>query len=161
MYASFVPGYNRRSPATANLITGANLTSWKQWVAGLQFGFAGFTVGGSIGYDNNGLGGNYYTGVDNDSRKYAPPAMMYETGPWQMSFGWGASSTPTTATARRRSASIAPGHHERPDARRAAGHLGGLLRHQPATPARLVFGSDDGATSSRSASTTRSDRASR
>jgi outer membrane protein OmpU len=90
-YASFVPGY---APITgvgvaspANMITGANLSSWKQWVAGAQFGFAGFTVGGAVGWDNNGLGGNYYTGVDNDTRFYTA-GIMYETGPWQMSFMW-------------------------------------------------------------------------
>jgi outer membrane protein OmpU len=90
-YASFVPGY---APITgvgvaspANMITGSNLTSWKQWVAGAQFGFAGFTVGGAIGWDNNGLGSNYFTGVDNDTRFYTA-GIMYETGPWQMSFMW-------------------------------------------------------------------------
>jgi hypothetical protein len=88
MYASFVPSFNNVATSNANLVTGANLTAWKQWVVGAQFGIAGFTVGGSIGWDNNGLGGNYYTGADNDSRKYAA-AIMYETGPWQMSFGWG------------------------------------------------------------------------
>jgi hypothetical protein len=90
-YASFVPGYgpiggvNTASPA--NMITGANLSSWKQWVVGAQFGYAGFTVGGALGYDNNGLGGNYYTGSDNDTRFYTA-GIMYETGPWQMSFMW-------------------------------------------------------------------------
>jgi len=88
MYASFVPSYNQLAASNANLITGANLAAWKQWVIGAQFGFAGFTVGASYGYDNNGLGGNYYTGADSDSRKFAI-GVMYETGPWQMSFGWG------------------------------------------------------------------------
>jgi len=88
MYASFVPSYNNVATANANTVTGSNLTAWRQWVVGAQFGIAGFTVGGSIGWDNNGLGNNYYTGGDNDSRKYAA-AIMYETGPWQMSFGWG------------------------------------------------------------------------
>ncbi len=86
MYATFVPGYAPNAGA-ASLVTGSNLTSWKQWVVGLQFGFAGFTVGGSYGYDNNGLGANYYTGVDNDTRTYTA-GIMYETGPWQVSFGW-------------------------------------------------------------------------
>ncbi len=85
-YASFVPGYSPLSSA-ANMVTGANLTAWKQWVVGAQFGFAGFTVGGAVGWDNNGLGGNYYTGVDNDTRFYTA-GIMYETGPWQMSFMW-------------------------------------------------------------------------
>lgn len=86
MYASFVPGSSPFSPA-ANMVTGANLTSWKQWVVGAQFGYKGVTVGGAIGWDNNGLGSNYYTGVDNDTRFYTA-GIMYETGPWQMSFGW-------------------------------------------------------------------------
>ena len=86
MYATFVPGFAPNA-AAANLITGSNLTSWKQWVVGLQFGYAGFTVGGSYGYDNNGLGSNFYTGVDNDTRTYSA-GIMYETGPWQVSFGW-------------------------------------------------------------------------
>lgn len=86
MIASFVPGNSPFQPA-ANQVTGANLTSWKQWVVGAQFGFKGFTLGGAIGWDNNGLGANYYTGVDNDTRFYTA-GIMYETGPWQMSFGW-------------------------------------------------------------------------
>jgi outer membrane protein OmpU len=87
MYASFVPGYANNGTLGGNLITGSNLTAWKQWVIGAQFGFAGFTVGGSYSYDNNGLGSNWYTGVDNDNRKYAA-GIMYETGPWQLSVGW-------------------------------------------------------------------------
>jgi outer membrane protein OmpU len=90
-YASFVPGF---TPITgvgvigpANMISGANLTAWKQWGVGAQFGYAGFTVGGAVGYDNNGLGANYFTGVDNDTRFYTG-GIMYETGPWQMSFMW-------------------------------------------------------------------------
>ena len=85
-YASFVPGFSPFTPA-ANQVSGANLTAWKQWVVGAQFGFAGFTVGGAVGYDNNGLGANYFTGVDNDTRFYTG-GIMYETGPWQMSFLW-------------------------------------------------------------------------
>ena len=69
------------------MATGANLTAWKQWVVGAQFGYAGFTIGGAVGYDNNGLGANYFTGVDNDTRFYTA-GIMYETGPWQMSFMW-------------------------------------------------------------------------
>ncbi|MCW5735681.1 MAG: porin [Enhydrobacter sp.] len=87
LYGSFVPALQFNSTGV-NLATGANLTSWKQWAIGTQFGYGGFTLGGSIGYDNNGLGGNYYTGVDNDSRKYTA-GIMYETGAWAMSLGWG------------------------------------------------------------------------
>jgi len=85
-YASFIPGYSPFA-SSANMATGANLASWKQWVVGAQFGYAGFTVGGAVGYDNNGLGANYFTGVDNDTRFYTA-GIMYETGPWQMSFMW-------------------------------------------------------------------------
>lgn len=88
MYANFVPSFNNAPGNNANTATGANLAPWKQWVVGMQFGFAGFTVGGSYGYDNNGIGGNYYTGQASESRKWAA-SIMYETGPWQMSFGWG------------------------------------------------------------------------
>jgi outer membrane protein OmpU len=87
MYAQFVPGYSPLA-SQASLVTGANNYDWTQWVVGLQFGYAGFTVGGSYGYDNLGLGSNYYTGVDNANRKFSA-GIMYETGPWQMSFGWG------------------------------------------------------------------------
>jgi len=92
MYASFVPSFNQLAGNNANLITGSNFAAWKQWVIGLQFGFAGFTVGGSMSYDNNGLGGNYYTGVASESRKFAV-GVMYETGPWQASVGWGHTNT--------------------------------------------------------------------
>ncbi len=86
MYASFVPGYSPFSPA-ANQATGANATAWKQWVVGAQFGFKGFTIGGALGWDNQGMGANYYTGQDNATRFYTA-GVMYETGPWQMSFSW-------------------------------------------------------------------------
>lgn len=86
MYSSFVPGFTPFSPS-ANMVTGANLTAWKQWVAGAQFSFAGFTIGGALGWDNNGRGANYFTRVDNDTRFYTA-GVMYETGPWQMSAGW-------------------------------------------------------------------------
>ena len=106
MYANFVPGYSPFAPAQ-NMTNGANLTAWKQWVAGLQFGFAGFTVGASVGYDNNGLGANFYTGVDNDTR-WIDAAIMYETGPWQLSFGW-VGSRNTNGNGSFSATAIAPG----------------------------------------------------
>ena len=84
--ATYNPGY--RSNGGASLISGSNRATWKQMVFGAQFGYAGFTVGGAYGVDNNGLGSNYFTGVDNDTR-YWTFGGMYETGPWQMSAGWG------------------------------------------------------------------------
>ena len=87
-YMSFVSGLNNIPGLGGGALTttGANLTSWKQAVGGLQFSVAGFTVGGSMGWDNNGMGANYYTGVDNDTRYYSA-GIMYETGPWQISAG--------------------------------------------------------------------------
>jgi hypothetical protein len=89
LYGAFIPGL-QSAPISVNRATGANLTSWKQWTVGAGLGYGGFTLGGSIGYDNNGFGGNWYTGLDNDTRKYSV-GLMYETGPWQMSFGWAGS----------------------------------------------------------------------
>ena len=112
------------------MATGANLTNWKQWVLGAQFGFAGFTVGGAVGWDNNGVGANYFTGVDNDTRFYTA-GIMYETGPWQMSFMWagfyntngnGNSNTATIATG----TNVATQHH----LRRRAGRQQHLLQWQ-------------------------------
>lgn len=84
-YASFVPGYQPFASA-ANVATGANLTAWKQFAAGLQFSAYGFTLGGSYIWDNNGAGSNYYTGQNNDTNAFAI-GLMYETGPWQLSVG--------------------------------------------------------------------------
>ncbi|SJZ55742.1 porin [Enhydrobacter aerosaccus] len=83
---TFSPSLNQVQSAY-NTINGANLSSWNQTVIGVQFGFRGFTVGGSWGWDNMGLGRNGYTGGDNDTRTWAA-AVMYETGPWQMSAGF-------------------------------------------------------------------------
>ena len=112
------------------MATGANLAAWKQWVAGAQFGFAGFTVGGAIGWDNNGLGANYFTGVDNDTRFYTA-GIMYETGPWQMSFMW-AGFYNTNGNGNSNLATIATGtnvaHEHR--LRRRAGRQQHLLQRQ-------------------------------
>jgi hypothetical protein len=105
-YASFVPGFQPLA-GSANMATGANLASWKQWVVGAQLGYAGFTVGGAIGWDNNGLGSNYFTGQNNDTRFYTA-GVMYETGPWQMSFMW-AGFYNNNGNGNSNAASIAPG----------------------------------------------------
>jgi len=86
MIATFDPGLAPLASA-ANLSTGFNLGTWKQLVTGLQLGFGGFTIGGAYSWDNNGLGANYYTGVDADTRSFSA-GLMYETGPWQLSAGW-------------------------------------------------------------------------
>jgi hypothetical protein len=85
-YAAFIAGY-RPLQGPANMLTGANLASWKQWVVGAQFGHAGFTVGGALGWDNLGLGTNYFTGQDNAVRFYTA-GIRYDVGAWQMSFMW-------------------------------------------------------------------------
>jgi hypothetical protein len=85
-YAAFNPGFAPFA-ASANQITGSNLAAWTMWTAGLQFGYKGLTIGGSIGYDNQGMGSNYYTNVDNATR-FATAGIMYATGPWQVSFMW-------------------------------------------------------------------------
>ena len=91
--ATFVPGFASAGAAgsaaasAANQVTGANMTNWKAFVVGANVSFAGFTLGGVYGWDNNGLGANYFTNVDNDTRYYGV-GLMYETGPWQVSAGW-------------------------------------------------------------------------
>ncbi|MBV8393190.1 MAG: porin [Alphaproteobacteria bacterium] len=85
MMANYVPG-TQPFAGGANIITGANLGPWRQLSAGLQLSYAGFTLGGAFLWDNNGMGANYFTGVDNDVRLYEV-SLMYETGPWQVSIG--------------------------------------------------------------------------
>ncbi len=82
---TFVPGLQPLA-TSANLATGANLGNWRQMAFGGQVSYSGFTLGAGYTWNNNGLGQNYYTGVDNDTRAYAV-SLMYETGPWQMSVG--------------------------------------------------------------------------
>jgi outer membrane protein OmpU len=85
MNMNFVPGTQPLQSA-ANQIYGYNLGPWKQLTVGGQLSFAGFTLGAAYNWDNNGLGANYYTNVDNDTRTYSI-SLMYETGPWQLSVG--------------------------------------------------------------------------
>ena len=140
------------------MATGANLTAWKQWVVGAQFGFAGFTVGGAAGYDNNGLGANYFTGVDNDTRFYTA-GIMYETGPWQMSFMW-AGFYNTNGNGNSNLRDDRDGHQRRDEhqlLRRRAGRQQHLLQWQSGDRAGLR--SAIPSTSGKSVPTTRSDRA--
>lgn len=125
LYASFVPGFTNL-PSVANTVTGANQTSMKQWVAGLQLAWDGFTIGSNIGWDNNGQGGNYYTGLDNDTRFYNI-GLMYETGPWQVSFGW-AGAYNNNGNGSRSIGAIAPGTNA-------------ITLNTPATPT-AAFGRD-------------------
>ncbi|MCX7363825.1 MAG: porin [Alphaproteobacteria bacterium] len=106
MNATFVPGFAPLAGG-ANMITGANMTNWKAAVVGANISFAGFTLGGNVGWDNNGLGANYFTGVDNDTRYYTV-GLMYETGAWQISAGW-AGFRNTNGNGSSTVAAIAPG----------------------------------------------------
>ncbi|TXL71112.1 porin [Vineibacter terrae] len=54
---------------------------YKSWAAGGRIGYEGFTFGGAVGRDNNGLKGK------NATRWYSA-GIMYEAGAWQMSAGW-------------------------------------------------------------------------
>ncbi|HEX2888790.1 porin [Vineibacter terrae] len=56
-------------------------TRYKSWAAGAQLGFHGFTLGGGLGRDNNGLR------HDNATRWYTA-AIRYDSGPWMTSLGW-------------------------------------------------------------------------
>ena len=98
MYAQFIPGFTSGVSVNPGA-TGANLTSWKQWAAGAEFGDGGFTLGGSIGYDNNGLAA---TGTPELTTTAASTrwAWMYETGAWQMSFGWAGTPMPPATVCR-------------------------------------------------------------
>lgn len=68
-YASFDRGIST---------TGGN---WEAWAVGANFGYMGFTLGGGVGQDNNGLRGSNKT-------TWYSVGLMYETGPWQASVAW-------------------------------------------------------------------------
>jgi predicted porin len=53
----------------------------QEWQIGANFGFSGFTIGGSYGVNNNGLAGS------NDTTAY-DLGVSYETGPWGVSVAW-------------------------------------------------------------------------
>lgn len=84
LYGGYVTAAFDRGTLTPNGAVGAPSNSagrWKSWAAGAQLGFAGFTLGGGLGRDNNGLRGN------NATRWYTA-SLLYESGPWQASVGW-------------------------------------------------------------------------
>jgi hypothetical protein len=71
-----VPG-NGGTPAAVS-----HLGRYKTYAIGAQVGFAGFTLGGGMGTDNNGS-------INSNNRtNWYTAALMYETGPWQISLGW-------------------------------------------------------------------------
>jgi hypothetical protein len=58
--------------------SGLNRT-YNALAGGLQISYAGFTVGGSFGWDNNGL-------ISGNENLFWSAGIMYETGPWAASF---------------------------------------------------------------------------
>lgn len=82
---NYVPGTQPLQTA-ASQIYGYNQGPWKSITVGGQVSYAGFTLGAAYNWDNQGMGANYYTNVDNDTRTYSV-SLMYETGPWQVSLG--------------------------------------------------------------------------
>lgn len=80
--AAFDRGISSNNIA-ANPVAAVNTGGrYKTWAVGAQLGFAGFTLGGGLGMDNNGS-----INSTNRTRWYTA-SLMYETGPWQMSAGW-------------------------------------------------------------------------
>ena len=77
----FNAGFDRGAAGGNNSPTPSANGRWKSWATGAQIAYGGFTLGGAVGRDNNGLKGN------NATRWYSG-GLMYETGPWQMSVGW-------------------------------------------------------------------------
>jgi hypothetical protein len=63
----------------AGILTSGSQADYNAFAGGVQLSFAGFTLGGSFGWDNNGLiGGN--------ENVFWSAGIMYETGPWAASF---------------------------------------------------------------------------
>ncbi len=54
---------------------------WWQWLTGTQLTWQGFSVGGYIGRDNNGL-------ISGNQTWFYSAAFTYTTGPWQFGAGW-------------------------------------------------------------------------
>jgi len=78
-----LPNAGGGSVTNAGVVTrGLDLknANWTAWSVGAQFGFQGFTLGGGMGRDNNGLKGN------NETWFYAA-SIRYVTGPWSFSAG--------------------------------------------------------------------------
>jgi hypothetical protein len=79
--AAFDRGTVSNTGAASPVAAGNTFRRYKTWAAGAQIGFAGFTLGGGLGRDNNGL-------QSSNATRWYTASLMYETGPWQMSAGW-------------------------------------------------------------------------
>jgi predicted porin len=63
----------------AGIVNNGLQRSYHAIAGGLNLSYAGFTVGGSFGWDNNGL-------VGGNESLFWGAGVMYETGPWAVSF---------------------------------------------------------------------------
>lgn len=82
LYGSYVTaGFDRGRAGAGNSPNPSIFGRYKSWAAGAQVGLSGFTLGGGLGRDNNGLRGR------NAVRWYAA-SLMYERGPFAVSAGW-------------------------------------------------------------------------
>ena len=80
--AGFDRGTVSNTGAASPVAAGNAFGRYKTWAVGAQLGFAGFTLGGGLGMDNNGS-----INSSNRTRWYTA-SIMYEKGPWQVSAGW-------------------------------------------------------------------------
>jgi outer membrane protein OmpU len=75
LYGGYARAWKDRNNNTTSTIR-----DFSAWAFGANVALYGWTIGGGVGNDNNGISGNgtfWYTA-----------GLMYETGPWQASFGW-------------------------------------------------------------------------
>jgi hypothetical protein len=63
----------------AGILNSGLQATYNALAGGLQISYAGFTVGGSFGWDNNGL-------ISGNENLFWSAGIMYETGPWAASF---------------------------------------------------------------------------
>ena len=61
------------------IVFSPNFRDYNAFGGGAQISYAGFTVGGSFGWDNNGL-------VSGNENLFWSAGLAYETGPWAVSF---------------------------------------------------------------------------
>ncbi|MBV9835993.1 MAG: porin [Alphaproteobacteria bacterium] len=63
----------------AGIVNSGLQATYNALAGGLNISYAGFTVGGSFGWDNNGL-------ISGNANLFWSAGIMYETGPWAASF---------------------------------------------------------------------------
>lgn len=71
-------GYDRAA-YDQGIVSSGLQRDYNALAGGAQISFSGFTIGGSLGWDNNGL-------ISGNSSIFWSAGVMYETGPWAASF---------------------------------------------------------------------------